>query len=96
MFREITTLWGEKKVVLRETPGAGAPFGGLRVFSEFLTQIAFREQVRRDLPVHLQSPNAIDPGQTFTAFLISVLAGTRRVARPHAKTLRIGSNAFSG
>ena len=30
------------------------------------------EQVSERLPVHLKSPNAIDPAQTFTAFLISV------------------------
>ena len=80
MHRKITSLWGEKKVVLRETPRAVTPFGGLSVFIAFLTQIGFREQVRQDLPVHLQSPNALDPGQTFTAFLISVVAGARRFA----------------
>jgi hypothetical protein len=78
--RKITPLWAEKKVVLRQTPRAVTPFGGLSVFIEFLTRIGFREQVRRDLPVHLASPNAIDPAQTFTAFLISVVAGARRFA----------------
>ena len=86
MHRKITSLWGEKKVVLRETPRAVTPFGGLSVFSEFLNTIGFREQVHRDLPVHLGSPNAIDPGQTFTAFLISVVAGARRFA--HTSLLR--------
>ena len=34
MQREISALWGEKKVVLRQRPQAVAPFGGgLRVFS---------------------------------------------------------------
>jgi hypothetical protein len=37
--------------------------------------------VREHLPVHLASPNAIDPAQTYTAFLISVLAGARRFAQ---------------
>jgi len=78
--RKITSLWGEKKVVLRQTPRAVTPFGGLGVFIEFLGKIGFRERVRRDLPVHLTSPNAIDPGETFTAFLISVVAGARRFA----------------
>ena len=86
MQREITTLWGKKKVILRQTPRAETPFGGLIVFIEFLTQIGFREQVRRDLPVHLASPNAIDPAQTYTAFLISVVAGARRFA--HTSLLR--------
>ena len=86
MQRKITSLWAEKKVVLRQTPRAVTPFGGLSVFIEFLTRIGFREQVRRDLPVHLASPNAIDPGQTFAAFLISVVAGARRFA--HTSLLR--------
>jgi hypothetical protein len=62
------------------------PFGGLSVFVEFLGKIGFSERVRRDLPVHLKSPNAIDPGETFTAFLISVVAGARRFA--HTSLLR--------
>ncbi len=86
MHRKITSLWAGKKVVLRQTPRAVTPFGGLSVLIEFLTRIGFREQVRRDLPVHLASPNAIDPGETFTAFLISVVAGARRFA--HTALLR--------
>ena len=73
-------------MILRETPRAVTPFGGLIVFIEFLTQLGFREQVRRDLPVHLESPKAIDPAQTYTAFLISVVAGARRLA--HTSLLR--------
>jgi hypothetical protein len=65
---------------LRQTPRVVTPFGGLSVFIAFLTQIGFRKQVRRDLPVHLPSPHALDPGETFTALLISVLAGARRFA----------------
>lgn len=80
MQREITPLWGEKKVVLRQTPRAVTPFGGLSVFIEFLRKIGYRREVSEHLPVHLKSPNAIDPGETFTAFLISVLAGARRFA----------------
>ena len=86
MHRKITSLWGGKKVVLRQTPRAVTPFGGLCVFIEFLRQIGFCEQVRRDLPVHLKSPNAIPPGETFTAFVISVAAGARRFA--HSSLLR--------
>jgi hypothetical protein len=73
--REITPLWGKKKVVLRQTPRAVTPFGGLSVLIEFLGKIGYRQQVSEHLPVHLRSPNAIDPAQTFTAFLISVVAG---------------------
>ena len=36
MHRKITPLWGEKKVILHQTPRAVTPFGGLSVFIEFL------------------------------------------------------------
>jgi hypothetical protein len=56
------------------------------VFIAFLQKIGYRQQVSEHLPVHLKSPNAIDPAQTFTAFLISVVAGARRFA--HTSLLR--------
>jgi hypothetical protein len=84
--REISVLWGEKKGVLRETRRAVTPWGGLSVFVEFLRRRGFREQVRQHLPIHLESPNAIDPAETFTAFLIGVVTGARRLA--HAARLR--------
>lgn len=86
MHREITTLWGKKKVVLHQTPRAVTPFGGLSVFIKFLQKIGYCQQVSQHLPVHLESPNAIDPAQTFTAFLISGVAGARRFA--HTSLLR--------
>jgi hypothetical protein len=86
VHRKITSLWGEKKVVLRQTARAVTPFGGLSVFIEFLGKIGFGKQVSEHLPVHLKSPNAIEAGETFTAFLISVVAGARRFA--HAGMLR--------
>jgi hypothetical protein len=43
--RGITPLWGEKKVVLRQTPRAVTPFGGLSVFIEFLGKIGFAKLV---------------------------------------------------
>lgn len=86
MQRKINALWGEKKVVLRQTARAVTPFGGLSVFIEFLRRIGFPERVRRDLPVCLKSPNAIPAGETFTAFLIAGAAGARRFA--HSSMLR--------
>ena len=86
MQREITALWGEKKVVLRQTPRAVTPFGGLSVFIAFLQKIGYRQQVSEHMPVHLQSPNAINPGETFTAFLMAVVTGARRFA--HTAVLR--------
>ena len=86
MRRKITPLGGEKKVRLRQTPRAVTPFGGLSVLIEFLGKIRLAKQIREHLPVHRKSPNAIDPAQTFTAFLISVVAGARRFA--HTSLLR--------
>ncbi len=42
--------------------------------------------MRRDLPVHLKSPKAIPAEETFTAFVISGVAGARRFA--HSSMLR--------
>ena len=78
MHWKITALWGGKKVELRETQRAVTPFGGLVVFFEFLRQVGYREAVSKHLPFHLTSPNAIDPVETFTAFLLS--AGGRSTA----------------
>ena len=86
MHRKITPLGGEKKVVLHQTPRAVTPFGGLSVLIEFLGKIGFAQQISEHLPVHLKSPNAIDPAQTLTAFLMSVVAGARRFA--HTSLLR--------
>jgi len=84
--RKVTSLWGGSKVVLRQTPRAVTRFGGLSVFIEFLGKIGFAQQVSEHLPVHLKSPNAIPPGETFTAFVMSVMAGARRFA--HSSLLR--------
>src|SRR6266436_5804242 len=83
---QITALWGGKKVELRETQRAVTPFGGLVVFLEFLWHVGYREAVSKYLPFRLTSPNAIDPAATFTAFLLSVVAGARRFA--HTSLLR--------
>jgi hypothetical protein len=84
--REISAIFGGKKVELRETLRAITPFGGLTVFFEFLGKIGYAEQVKGALPFQLTSPNAIDPVETYTAFLMAVLVGARRFA--HAGLLR--------
>ena len=75
MHWKITALWGGRKVELRETQRAVTPFGGLVVFFEFLRRVGYCEAVRQHLPFSLTSPNAIDPVETFTAFLLSVVVG---------------------
>ena len=67
-------------------PRAVTPYGGLGLWIEFLHKIGFSKQLSEHLPIRLESPNAIEPAQTFTAFLMSVLAGARRFA--HASLLR--------
>ena len=86
MHRKVTSLWGEKKVLLRQTARAVTPFGGLSVLIEFLGKIGLAGPLSEHLPVHFKSPNAIDPAQTFTAFLRAVAVGARRFA--HTGLLR--------
>src|SRR5437660_2827077 len=80
--REITSIFGKKKVVLRETLRPVTPFGGLSVFVKFLEKIGYAAAVAKSVPIQLHSPNAIDPVETFTAFLISVVSGARRFRNP--------------
>ena len=80
MHWKITALWGGKKVELRETPRAVTPFGGLVVFFEFLRQVGYREAVNRCICRFVSlPPTRIDPVQTFTAFLLSVVAGSAAI-----------------
>jgi hypothetical protein len=37
--REITALWGEKRVLLRQTPRALTPVGRLSVFITFMQKV---------------------------------------------------------
>jgi Transposase DDE domain group 1 len=84
--KKVITLFGGRKVLLRGTDRPVTPFGGLSVFFEFLGCIGYAKMIKRSMPVELRSPNAIDPAHTFTAFLVSVLAGARRFA--HAGLIR--------
>ena len=87
MHRQITPIFDRNKVILRETQRAVTPHGGLAVFVEYLERIGYAEAIRKHMPIFLTSPNAIDPVETFTAFIVSVLAGARRFA--HAGLLRL-------
>jgi hypothetical protein len=86
VHKEITALFGKKKVVLRETNRAVTPFGGLGVFVEYLNKIGYAAKISQYMPICYKSPNSIDPTHTLTAFLVSVLAGARRFA--HSTMLR--------
>ena len=86
MHAKITPLFGEKKVVVRQTERAVTPWGGVAVFVEFLNKIGFTATVEQTIPIQLDSPNAIPPVHTFTAFVMAVACGARRFA--HAGLLR--------
>jgi hypothetical protein len=66
---------GHKESGFAQDAAGGDALRGLSVFIDFLRRIGFSEQVRREMPVHLKSPNAIDPSETYMAFLIAVAAG---------------------
>jgi len=84
---EITSLFGNAKVLLDETPKAVSPFGGLSSFIAFLQQRGFAEVVQKHLPfAEPASNNAIPLGQVLTAFVLSVVVGARRFA--HCQWLR--------
>jgi hypothetical protein len=86
VHREITSIFNQNKVILQDTQRAVTPYGGLAVFVEYLRKLEYTEAICRFIPIQFTSPNAIDPAETFTAFLISVLSGARRFA--HAGLLR--------
>ncbi len=84
---EITSLFGEAKLVLEETPKAISPFGGLASFISFLGQIGFAPEVQRRLPFpEPTSNNALPLAHSLTAFLMSVVVGAQRFA--HCDWLR--------
>ena len=75
---EITSLFGEAKLVLDETPKAISPFGGLASFISFPGQIGFARQVQQHLPfVEPASNNAIPLAHALTAFLMLVVVGAQ-------------------
>ena len=84
---EISSLFGNAKVLLAETPKAVSPFGGLSSFIVFLQQRGFTQVVYKHLPfAEPASNNAIPLAHVLTAFVMSVVVGARRFA--HCQWLR--------
>jgi hypothetical protein len=84
---EITSLFGQTKLILDETPKAISPFGGLASFISFLGQIGFARQVQQHLPfAEPISNNAIPLPHSLAAFMLSVVCGAQRFA--HCEWLR--------
>jgi non-ribosomal peptide synthetase component F len=80
---------------LRESKRAVTPYGGLAVFIEYLQKICYSETIQANMPVTLTSRNAINPTETFTAFLISVLSGVRRFAQAGLQRKQVLHMSFS-
>lgn len=84
---EISSLFGEAKLVLDRTPKAISPFGGLASFISFLGSIGFAQEVQRHLPFAApDSDKAIALAHALTAFRMSVVVGAQRFA--HSQWLR--------
>ena len=84
---QITSLFGDAKLLLDETPKAISPFGGLASFISFLGQIGFAKQVQKHLPfAEPISNNAIPLAHSLMAFVMAVVVGARRFA--HCQWLR--------
>ena len=81
MRYQIRSIFQGKEVEIRQTNRAVSPYGGLVVFFEYLNQIKYREAIERWMPFVLKSPNAIQPSETFTSFIVAVLTGARRFAQ---------------
>jgi hypothetical protein len=78
---EITSLFGDTKLVLDETPKAISPFGALASFISLLSQIEFARRVQQHLPfAEPISNNAIPLAHALTAFMMSVECGAQRFA----------------
>lgn len=100
---EFTSLFGETKLLLDETPKAITPFGGLASFLTFLGQIGYAKAVAERLPfAEPTSPNAIPLAHTLTAFMVAVVAGASRFAQcqwlraDHVLHAMLGIERFPG
>jgi hypothetical protein len=75
-----------RQVRLASTAKPITPFGGLVSLIAFFERIGLAGQISGLMPFSYNSPNAIPPAQTLVAFMISVVAGARRLA--HTDWLR--------
>ena len=75
-----------RQVQLASTAKPITPFGGLVSLIAFFEQIGLAGQISGLMPFSYTSPNAIPPAQTLVAFIVSVVAGARRLA--HTDWLR--------
>ena len=75
-----------RQVQLTSTAKPVTPFGGLVSLIAFFGRIGLAGRISGQMPFVYTSPNAIPPAQTLVAFIVSVVAGARRLA--HTDWLR--------
>ncbi len=75
-----------RQVNLAATPKPITPFGGLVSLIAFFDKIGLAGRISEMIPFAYSSPNSIPPAKTLVAFMISVVAGARRLA--HTDWLR--------
>ena len=85
---EITSLFGQAKLVLDETPKAISPFGGLASFISFPGQIGFAQEVPRRRPFAEPTSNNAIPLAHSLHRLPDVRGGRPRSASPTANGCR--------
>jgi hypothetical protein len=79
-------LFPGRQVQLRSTAKPITPFGGLVSLIGFFERLGLAGRISDLMPFTYASPNAIPPAQTLLGFIVSVVAGARRLA--HTDWLR--------
>jgi len=75
-------IFSSRQLLPHSTLKPVPPFGGLVSLIEFFNALKLGEVLGRLMPFSYSSPNAILPEQTLLAFVLSIVAGARRLAHP--------------
>ena len=78
---EIEHRNGRRSMQIGFTDQCLTAHGGLALWSDFLTQIGWREELRRHLPHQPSSPNAYDPTDTALGLMGGILSGADKLSR---------------
>lgn len=73
-------VFSSRQLLLASTAKPVTPFGGLASLIEFFNALKLGEVIGRLMPFAYTSPYAIPPEQTLLAFVLSIIAGARRLA----------------
>jgi hypothetical protein len=72
---------GSSSIRIGFTDQAVTAFGGLAIWSAFLSETGLRDQLRQVLPHAPTSPNALDPTDIALSFLAGIVAGADKLTR---------------